>query len=250
MSDFPLIIPIWNDGSGWLGYRWTLSTSNAAILSSLLTLLLTFTLGQLISLIYTLVHVLLLYKKTKSFADDQAHVIASNSDGPSGLLSQLLRLGYRARQVVASSTVFWVLFAVGAFVFVIQTTAVFALGWLFVNTPLPIVLGPWGTPARWSNFNASNYSFQFEPNAIWIPHEALLYETAATRFLQQCVDQGSNIMCAGPIGQPFSWEISESPPSICWFGADHCFYGSKTITQRATISPRDMGVLRDQGSQK
>lgn len=114
--NFPIVIRTWNDGSGWLGYRWTLSTSAAANLSSLFTLLLTFTLSRLISLIYTLLHVLLLHQKTKSYSDDQAHVIASNNSGASSLLSGLLQLGYTARRVVTSSTIFWVLFAIGLFV--------------------------------------------------------------------------------------------------------------------------------------
>ena len=45
-------------------------------------------------------------------------------------------------------------------------------------------------------------------------------------------------MCPGPIGHAFSWEISESLPSNCWFGST-VFYGSKTITRRATLSPSD-----------
>ena len=230
-----------------MGYRWTVSTSGAANLSSLLTLLLTFTLSQLISLVYTLLHVLLLHQKTKSYSDDQAHVIASNSSGPSNLLSGLLKLGYKARRVVTSSTIFWVLLTVALFVLMIQATAVVALGWLFIDTPLPMVLGPWGTPARWPDFNGTNYTFEFNDDAIWIPRQTLLYEQAATRFFQQCNDNGTNIVCPGPIGHAFSWEISESLPSNCWFGSDHCFYGSKTITQRATLSPSDMGILRNNG---
>lgn len=129
----------------------------------------------------------------------------------------------------------------------IEAAAVVTLGWLFIDTPLPMVLGPWGTPARWPDFNGTNYTFQFQDDAIWIPRQTLLYEQAATRFFQQCNDEGTNIVCPGPIGHAFSWEISESLPSNCWFGSDHCFYGSKTITQRATLSPSDMGILRNNG---
>lgn len=99
--------------------------------------------------------------------------------------------------------------------------------------PVPYSPGTCGFPARVSENISVSQSWMFSRYQQQVLH----YE--------DCTDNGNNIGCQGPIGQTFSWDIFESKPGVCWFGEEFCFEGSTTITQCATITPRDLGTLRD-----
>jgi hypothetical protein len=43
----------------------------------------------------------------------------------------------------------------------------------------------------------------------------------------------------------FSWDVVESEPGHCWFGPEYCFNDSRTISQRATLVPSDLGTIRN-----
>src|SRR5438046_4603225 len=147
MPSYPDVRRIWNDGSGLFGLRWTLSTSNSAILSALLAILLGFTLSRLLTVAYTLLHVSILHRKTKSFLDDQVNIVGANNTDASGLLFWLLRLAYVSRMAL-SSTSYRVLVATAIIGLAIQGGFVLLIGGLFLDGPVPITLGTCGKPAR------------------------------------------------------------------------------------------------------
>src|SRR4030095_15550724 len=86
-------------------HRWTLTTTNAAILSGVLAMLVAFALGRLFFIVYTTTHIFVLRRKTKTIFDDQANVIAANTENPSAFTIYLLRLCAVARRRALASTV-------------------------------------------------------------------------------------------------------------------------------------------------
>jgi hypothetical protein len=232
---YPYVRGIWEDPSG--SYRWTVSTSTAAILSALLALLLAFALGRLVIIVYTLCHAFFLHQSTTTLFDDQAHTIATNAFNPSMLLGSLFQLGfYNGRRALASK-VGRILFIIALLLIGIQAALIVTIGRLFSNQPMPISPGTCGIPA------AGNFSVQAD-FATYKSHSFIQYEKASSQY-SQCVDDGKNVTCPGPAGQTFSWSVMESEPNYCWFGPKFCYNGSRTISQIATITPRDMGTLRN-----
>lgn len=241
--DHPDVRTFWQDENE--SNRWSLGTSNAAILVSLLSLLATSALARLIYIVYTLIHICILRRKSRSIVDDQVNVIAANTQNPLSLLTYLIHLSFVARRRTLNSNVWWTLAVMAVLFLAIQGATVYLLGRLVVSGPVPMSFGICGFPKAFSTADhsiglSSNESQKF---GKWDAKQAELYERASSRFLQ-CHDGGEIFTCPGPSNRNVSWEVFESEPSYCWFGEEHCFNGSRTITQKATINPIDMGTIR------
>lgn len=248
LSPYPYVPRLWNDGSDRLGLRWTLSTPNAAVASAVIGIIVSFTIGRLASLVTTAFYIPFLHKRTKTRLDDQANTLAANSDSSGGLLFSLLKLAYNGGSKALSSPVFRILLSTAFLIIILQGGAVFGIGKLFSDTPVPITLGTCG---MWNGSQLLDTSTTLDSGT--------LYEEASTRTMRsiplvqkvsslysECVDNGKNITCRGPTDNLFSWEVIESDPSYCWFGDENCLHlpNFPTILQRATITPRDLGTTR------
>jgi hypothetical protein len=231
---YPYIPVLWKDQSGH--YRLTLTTSNAAILSAVVGILLTFGIARLFSMTYTLTYMYLLHQKTKTVIDDQVNTIAANNTNPTPVLLSLLNLVYSARRRALASRIYYSVFLLGLVFGILQIVSVIMLRYLFVAGPVPITAGKCGLPSAPEPSNGDAARFE--------SHRLALVERLSTQF-SECIDNGDHITCPGTAGQSFSWEIIESEPSYCWFGSQYCFNGSRTITQRATITPSDLGTIRN-----
>lgn len=230
---YPYVREFWQDLSGT--HRWTVKTSSAAILSALLAMLIAFTLGRLIYVVYTSIHLTILQRKASSLIDDQANVIAVNAYNPSVLLGNILQFSVvTGRRSIASTTVRAV--AIVALLFLaIQGALVFAIGRLVSSQPLPLSIGTCGFP----QFGNLSVGTDF---VIAESHYISQFQKASSKF-EDCQDIGNKITCPGVAGQTFSWDVFESEPGQCWFGSENCYPGSRTITQKATIFRKDFGVL-------
>ena len=127
-------------------------------------------------------------------------------------------------------------FGIGFGFWCLQVATIITLSFLFLSDPIPNTLGTCGSPRYPPNNSTMLVPFiksQF----------TRLFNQASMRYAN-CVDDGKSVTCPGPIGQTFSWQVVESEPSYCWFGPRYCFEGSRTITQQATLVPRDMGTIR------
>lgn len=235
VRDYPYVPRFWSEGSGLFEHRWTLTASNAAITSALLAMLSAFALARLIFLVYTASNLLYLHKRIATITDDQCHVLAANFQRPSSLLFSLSNLAYASRLQATRSKVFRVLLVISIFGLAFQATLIYVVGRLFLHTPIPFIEGPCGVPD--GNVTTT------EQFAILSSHKVSLWQKAAAQF-EQCIDNG-RITCFGPIGNNFSWDVNVGPASQCWFGTDHCWANSTTIAQRATITSKDFGTLRD-----
>lgn len=228
---YPYVKTYWTDQSGHA--RYSLTTYHGAILTAFLAIILFYALGRLLFIATFILH-FFLYRhseseRPKTVLDDQVNVIYANTQSPSTLLMYLLHL-FKRRSYQAAHSKDWLLtFLVGLVFFVSQIVTVIWPGIILRSDPIPYSPGICGYP-RHEGPTSTTWDF-------------LRYERALLRY-RECVDNGDHVTCPGPAGQAFSWEVFESEPGYCWFGQQYCFNGSTTITERATITPNDMGTLR------
>jgi hypothetical protein len=231
---YPYVKTYWTDSSGH--WRYSLTSYHGNILTAVLAILLTYALGRLLFMV-NFVTPFFLYRRSepvKTILDDQVTVLSANIDSPSGLLMYLLHLGW-LRPFQASRSSNWLLGIFIAISFcVAQIVTVVWPGIIIRSDPIPYSPGTCGYPRI--DTGAGNFSLY---NA-WVFSR---YEQESIRY-RECVDLGDHVTCPGPAGGTFSWEVIESEPGYCWFGQQYCYNGSTTITQRATITPRDLGTLR------
>ena len=242
LSPYPHLQRIWNDGSGKvLGFRWTLETSTAAIASAVIAIVLSITIARLASLLNSLLYLFFLHKRTKSALDDQAQVLAINSQSLPNLLLSLLSLLYTSRLKALSSVVFVVLFLSTTLLLPLYIISIVVIERLFSGLPVPMTIGlcgrPMPEPLNLTTCQRSNYF------SVTKPHLSRVFQNMDVLF-SGCTDDGSQMTCSGPINKPFSWDVFESNTSDCWFGKEHCGNTSQTILQSATITTQDLGTTR------
>lgn len=231
---YPYVREFWQDPTG--SHQWTVSTSKAAVISALLAMLVALVASRLVTIIYTLMRLFFLHKTTTTLIDDQANVVVANSNNPSTLFLSLLQLGFYTGRRSFSSRVIRILSLIALFFLAIQATLVFTISRLISNQPLPISLGTCGFPLASDFSDPRNF-------ALYKSHDLAQFQQSAIQYLQ-CNDTGTTITCPGPADGTFSWTVVESEPDYCWFGPEHCYNGSRTIFQKATIVPSDMGTIR------
>ena len=229
---YPYAKPYWTDQEGYS--RISLTLYHSTILTALISLLISYTLGCLLLTANFLLN-FYLYRSVdqRTILDDQVNVLSANANSPSGLLLSLLHLFVRRPGIAARSKDFLLTLAVGMSFYTLQIYSIVWPGIIFRADPVPYSPGTCGFPARVSENVSISQSWKFSR----YQQQALHYE--------DCMDHADKIACPGPTGQMFSWDIFESQPGVCWFGEEPCFEGSTTITQWATITPRDLGTLRD-----
>jgi len=167
--------------------------------------------------------------------------IGTNTTTPLALLGFLSRLVFRVGRRAHASAIFRVLFLVGLVYCAIELLSLSLIGNLVLKGPVPISPGTCGMPIQ---NNLSVVSSSGDTNlGIWEQHATNLLDRAAAQF-SECTDHNNAISCPGPAGSTFSWDVVESEPDYCWFGPVHCFNGSRTISQRATLVPSDLGTIR------
>src|SRR5262245_14089421 len=93
----------WNDGSGYLGQRLTLSASSAAIASTLILIFVSLTIQRLGQLLHRTSLIFFLYRRSNSVLDDQTNTIVANDSSPTGTLRALFYLTTSFRLQVLSS---------------------------------------------------------------------------------------------------------------------------------------------------
>ena len=169
----------------------------------------------------------------RTILDDQVNVLSANSSSPSGLLLSFIQLFTLRPYLAIRSKDFLLTLFVGVSFYVLQIYSVVWPGIILRGDPIPYSPGICGFPVRAAENTSFSQSWMFSR-----------YERQIPRY-EYCTDSGNSIFCPGSIGQKFSWDIFESEPGQCWFGEEYCFEGSTTITQRATITPRDLGTLRE-----
>ena len=233
---FPYIKTFWYDQSGHL--RWSMSFNSSLFLMALLSILLSYALGRFLYSFYVVCHVFILHKKNETLIDDQTSVIATNTETPSALIAFLIHLAWRQRKKALMSPVWWTVFGrpIGFGFWCLQVATIITLSFLFLSDPIPNTLGTCGSP-KYPSSNSMLLSFTK-------PQFSRLFNQASMRYANG-VDDGKSVTCPGPIGHKFSWQVVASEPSYCWFGPRFCFEGSRTITQQATVVPRDMGRIRE-----
>ena len=164
-------------------------------------------------------------------------LFGSNIDSSFQLLFYLCHYAFTFKRRAFASTLFRILFLTALAYFAVQQVALYFLGHLILYGPVPISLGTCGIPhIPDGNLNSTTLGLSLQ-------HRNILLERAATQFVA-CTDAGNKITCPGPVGQTISWDVVESEPGYCWFGAKHCYNGSRTISQRATLVPSDLGTIR------
>ena len=123
---------IWKDGHGFFDIRLALSTQNAAVLSAVLAIILTFTIGRLLSFLYIVIYHLYLHPKSKSLIDDQTNVLAANAERPSSLLISLVELVRVAPRKALASSSYRTLVILGFFLLAIQAASLVGIGLIFL----------------------------------------------------------------------------------------------------------------------
>jgi hypothetical protein len=232
--EYPYVKALWQDQSG--GYRWTISNDLSIILTATLTLMLAYALGRLLWIVYILMHFSFLDAKRKTFVDDQVSVIAINTESPSALLMFLLHHLSVQRRHAYRSIVFQVV-ALIAFVFwLVQIMLIVLFGRLFLNDPIPYSPGVCGAPIQWDNSTAIQGAL--------VSHRFSEFEVASVQF-SKCTTNANTVTCPAPAGQTFSFQVLESKPDYCWFGSQYCYNNSRSISLQATITPKDLGTLRN-----
>ena len=237
---YPYIPLFWYDQERHL--RCTLTVSQSAVLSAFLSPLIAYALGSLLVISYTLFYLFFLSRKTETLIDDQVITIGTNSDNPFALLGFLFHFVFRVGRRARTSTVFRVLFLVGIIYCIIELLSLALVGNLVLKGPVPISSGTCGQPIQPANLSGLNPQGYLN-SGIWDQHALNLLDQAASQFLD-CTDNNNTIGCPGPAGQTFSWDVVESEPDYCWFGSRYCYNGSRTISQRATVVPSDLGTVR------
>ena len=236
--DYPYIPNFWYDQGGRL--RWTLTVTQSAVLSAFLAIIVTYGLGRIIGIVFGAVYVSL-YRRIQTIVSDQVATIATNVEDPLKLFFYLSRFAFSVKRRALTSTFFRIIFPLSVFYIAIQQASIFFLAHLIITGPVPISPGACGIPIFG---NTSNNTLQSSDNlGDFVGHRTTLVDRAAVRF-DLCSDDGTRITCPGPAGQTFAWDVVESDPGHCWFGPDHCLNNSRTISQRATFVPSDMGTIR------
>lgn len=234
---YPYVPTFWRDQEDQL--RLTLTVTESTILSAFLAVIITYALGRLVAILFTLLYISLFYRKARTLIDDQVVTIGSNIDNSFQLVFYLCRYAFRLKRRAFVSTVFRILFLTALAYFTVQQVVVYFLGHLILIDPVPISPGTCGIP----NITASVGKASPQSVGHTLQLRNNLLERAATQFVA-CRDTGSKITCPGPADQMFSWDVVESEPGHCWFGPEHCYNGSRTISQRATLVPSDLGTIR------
>ena len=230
---YPYVPSFWHDQDGLL--RWTLTLNQSSILSAFLGIFISYALGSLLAILFNAIYISQFHRKTRTLIDDQVVTIGVNTDDPPKLVSYLISFALLFKRRALASTVFKVLILIAFVYFAAQQTMIYFISRLIVNGSVPISRGTCGIPIISGNApEDQGYYFR----------KAALIERAATQF-EDCKDVGNNIICPGPAGETFSWEVMEIEPSYCWFGPEYCFNGSRTISQRATLVPSDLGTIRN-----
>lgn len=244
---YPYTPTFWYDQAGHL--RWTLTISESVVLSAFIGMLVVYTVGCLLKILYTILYVSVLHRNRKTLIDDQVITIGTNTaDDPLKLVVFLSKFALHVRQRVFTSRVFYVLLLIGLVYFAGQTVIIFFIGGLILTDPVPTSPGTCGWPKYGNATDNLDNSTAFQSEialGMVDDHQAMLFQRAAVQF-ETCTDAGSTISCPGPAGETFSWKVVESEPGYCWFGPDYCLNlsTSRTITQRATLVPSDLGVIR------
>src|SRR5277367_432748 len=132
---YPYVREVWQDPSGT--DQWTLATSHAAVISALLAMLVSVALGRVITIVYTLFHMLFLHKMSRTLVDDQVNTIAANSYNPSVLLWSLFQFGYFTGRRAFRSKVGRALLIIGLLFVAAQAGIIVAIGKLVSNQPTP-----------------------------------------------------------------------------------------------------------------
>ena len=243
MTQYPAATTFWNDGSGVFGLHWTLTVSNAAIISTLWGILLTFAVTRLMVIAITTAYLGFLHQRNYSLVSDQGHVIASNNPSPGGLLLTLLRYAYKNLTSgrfldVFLSYSFLAMLALG-----IQGVLVWKIGHVFSDAAVPVQLAPCAYAAG-PNVNENDFAEVLKTGAEFLKATRDASQDSVTRYLQ-CQESEDSITCPAPGQRNFTWQVSESAQPQCWFGTMNCYPQSHTLSQNATISIRDLGVLRE-----
>ena len=233
---YPYTPAFWQDFDG--RWRWTLTTKSSAVLSAILAIIIAMGIGRLVAIVYTIMHMTVILRISRTMIDDQVNVIAANTEEPTSLLGYLFRFCWTVRRRMLRSRVLYIVFLIGTLFLVAQIVISFMLGRLVLNGPVPYSPGRCGYATQ----NLVKGPLEAQLLSSYYFHTALLYEQMASLF-SSCVDGGDKITCPGPYGQNFSWEVMESEPGYCWFGETHCYNNSKTLAQKATMVPADMGVV-------
>src|SRR5271170_199808 len=234
MGIYPYVPRIWNDGTGGvLGLRLTLSTPDAAIVSAVLAIVLSFTIARFASLVTSTLYLIFLHKRIRSTLDDQADILAVNSGTPSNLFMALISLGLKFPRNALCSTVFMVFFTSSMLFLPMYAASVFTIGRLVSDVFLPMTLGTCGTQntaQQTSNVTRENEDIQIDKL-----HRLRTFQWLESYLSSDCTDNGTSMTCFGPTNNPYSWSIDTSEPSVCWFGDKYCGNQSKTMLQFATI---------------
>lgn len=236
--DYPYARTIWKDDSG--EYRWTINITVSITLSAVFSLILAYSLGRFLCVIYSILHFSFLDKRRKTVVDDQVSTIAINNESPSGLLMFLFHLVRVQPRHALSSIVFWAVASVALIFWIVQVLMTVTLGYLFLTDPIPYSPGTCGAPI----VSVQNGSKTMPVIGSFNSYRTALFSQASLQYMD-CSDDGNTVTCPGPAGQSFSWQVQESYPSYCWFGPGYCYGGSKTISLKATVTPKDLGTLRN-----
>jgi hypothetical protein len=246
LGPYPYVPTIWNDGSGSLGIYWTLTTSTAAIVSALIAIVIQFTISRLATLLNTVLYISFIRKRSTSILDDQVNTVAVNNTSAVGRWSAIFTFARVSRRKALSSVPLIILAISASVLLALQGISILFIGSLFSHGPVPMTVGKCGLPSSQSLADSKTQAEHAANDARLRVHRQKIFQDAATRFAQ-CTEGTNNMVCPGPVGQNFSWEIFESDPSYCWFGKEHCLNDSnaRTILQRAMITPRDMATTRN-----
>src|SRR5579859_2971838 len=91
MTSYPVVPTLWSSIVSPTGLRLTLTTSQSAVASILLGVLISFAVARIAVLAFFLLYLWVLYYHTQTILHDQINVLAINA-GPSALLFGLFRL--------------------------------------------------------------------------------------------------------------------------------------------------------------
>lgn len=244
MTQYPAATTFWNDGSGVFGLHWTLTVSNAAIISTLWGILLTFTITRLMVIAITTAYLCFLHQRNYSLVSDQGHVIASNNPGPGRLILTLLRYSYNNLTSGRFLAVFLSYSLLAMLALGIQGVLVWKIGNVFSDGPVPIQLAPCAFAAHPKVVNESDFVEVLKAGARFLKATRDTSQGSVTLYLQ-CQESEDSITCPAPGQRNFTWQVTESPQPQCWFGTANCYPQSYTLSQNATVNIRDLGVLRD-----
>ena len=111
-NTFPYVPTFWREHSGVFGLRWTLTNTNATIISALIGILITPTAAHLLLLITMLLYIYPFHSRSMRFFHDQLLTIAINSTSPLEVVIKfcMVLFAYKSRVPILRSLVFWTFF--------------------------------------------------------------------------------------------------------------------------------------------